>query len=208
MSPTRALALRVAVLWGAWLALYLAAPALFAGWVRSEGPAEWVELALIAVALAEVLRIAWGLRTRRPFWPLLACGILVAQLLLLAGEELDWGRVLGFDHEGQRNLRMAARVAGWRMLEGPLIVAALPALLLAPLLPEAVRTPLKQRLDPVFARSIDGVSTLLVLVLIAGALLVPDVVTTSAIQLWAYLSLVVALRRMGRPEAPEARPQS
>lgn len=190
----------VAAMAVAWVVVPLAAPDLH-HWlleagdgVGEEAPIEVLEHALLCGSGLLWLSIAWRSRGRGP--ALLIGVLMLLQIGVLLGEELDWGVVLGLRYPGHaRNLRMILREHGlipyWA--DAPAVSAFLLLFLLTPL--SARLRALWRRAAPVAARPAEGVALLATLPcwLLVWALLgdapPPALPQSSAYLLLAVLSL-------------------
>lgn len=159
-------------------AAFAALGAVYIGWLvaaASQGDAHaagddfwagedsFVERFEVAVLAADACVWAWlAVRLHRLGGPhrrarVLVAVLMVPQLVVILGEELDWGGVI----PGYRNLRMLARVVVPEVLDGPLAGAYLLAFLFAPWVPLARVRAFQDRVAPVRAERADGLATFL-----------------------------------------------
>lgn len=129
--------------------------------VGAEAPLELPELFVLLGSFVAWVVIAARSRGRGP-----ALGVslaMVAQLVLIVGEELDWGRLLGLQlWDGPRNLRVAIRATGWLspMLDPLAFVPVLVSYFLVPLVPLRPVRRFLAAADPVCARVPESVAAI------------------------------------------------
>ena len=159
--PSGALIATLTLVW--FVTAAVSPPALLSVLTRgsAEGPLEWLEALLVVGLLAGWLLLGWRYRARPALrWFSL---LMVLQLILVLGEELDWGLELGLHRTGARNLRMVARELGWDWFQAAATVPVLLGLIAAPLLPSARVRAWLGRLHPVRATVGDALAGLVAL---------------------------------------------
>lgn len=136
-----------------WLHIDAAAP------TTDEGPIDALQNVLLPVEIALWAWIAFRCRGERLH--LVLASLMVLQLVVVLGEEVDWGRTLGFPGlPGHRNLRMWGRDVGLLQRWDDAIAPAAYFLffLLSPLVPVAALRRWRERAAPVRAERGDALA--------------------------------------------------
>lgn len=199
----------VVVIAVAWVGLCLAAPGVMEwlspnpiGRFGREGPIEWVENLVLPLCIGLWLLIAVRHRADRVKMTLAL--LMVLQLVLIFGEELDWGQTIGLRAPGGwRNLRMTLRDIGVLHQWDDAIVptAYLLLFMCVPLLPIAGVQRALARAAPVRAQVGDGLAIVVLpptWMLVTG--FVVELTSVELIEVCTYaVTLNVALRILRTP---------
>lgn len=162
----RASPVAVTVLAVAWAVAILAFPG-FIQWLRvdadqksiSEGPCEWAEDVVLLSCLVLWAAVTWW--SRRDSLRLGVAVAMTLQLVVVLGEELDWGRELGMrGFVGERNFRrIALTELGVSESVGAVVLMSILGLFFAwPLVPSARAARWLARIAPLHAEPADGLA--------------------------------------------------
>lgn len=191
----------VALFWPAWIHALVDYDRGVPG---AEGRLESGELVFVLAILVGWMLVA--LRTRGRGRPFVVACVMTLQMVLVVVEELDWGAVLGLPPIfAQRNLRMTLREAGLLpgVLDPQMLVLAMIAFLLAPLVPLASVQRWNEGARPARAERGDAIAAVLGVVGfgLAHAALGP-LAPFEVLEMCEYLVLAIATARALRQVHP------
>jgi hypothetical protein len=189
----------------AWAAVALVTPGAIAAFIHpvaavpfiTEGPADWIEEALLITAVGYWTVIT--ARARRLDTARFAvAAVMWVQLAVLLGEEFDWGQNIGLRPIGGKNLRELLRAHGIKDLY-PMVGTAM-VYFLVPLVPVPRVRAFLARLGPIVATPWDAVAVLALIVDKAVLRLVTGVEAPSQfVHLGIYtILLLLAIRIAGQ----------